>query len=90
MLKKKEEEYMAQQAEKRKKREELIKIAGKLIFRKEIVFKRQVCVFMHIIIIIILAELKMIQGKLSFKRNITKSIILKLIYLKRCTITFFD
>ena len=89
MLKKKEEEYMAQQAEKRKKREELIKIAGKLIFRKEIVFKRQVCVFMHIIIII-LAELKMIQGKLSFKRNITKSIILKLIYLKRCTITFFD
>ena len=45
---------------------------------------------MHIIIIIILAELKMIQGKLSFKRNITKSIILKLIYLKRCTITFFD
>ena len=41
MLKKKEEEYMAQQAEKRKKREELIKIAGKLIFRKEIVFENK-------------------------------------------------
>ena len=44
MLKKKEEEYMAQQAEKRKKREEIMKMAGKLIFSKEILKKKQVCV----------------------------------------------
>ena len=53
MLKKKEEEYMAQQAEKRKKREELIKIAGKLIFRKEIVFKRQVFVFLCTLLLLL-------------------------------------